>query len=519
MKILTMPEQHKLIASLIISIAAIGVFFSLPIYLLHSIEYSILLKPTPDNIKLVAFIKSCIDKYFVIGGMAFIVTCGVLTYNFIQFKNSSISLFKKLATLINYKTTPENNTQEEQDNILLSIKSKLHDAQYLLAILKVYPEPRIICSIQHNYKIIAASDVTSNFLIYNSGGHIDKTQKLIGTSILLFFPNLRGIFENEVVERQIHKSNVNMSSDIYEQRIKKVVDSASGETFLVIEWHKVTDKISTIKNFEEKLTKVIDSVSSIASKLHIDANNLARYMQSTSSQSIKVAKSAEDTTSNMRDLSQSTNELYQTINQINEKATESSQITNDALQDAQKAASITQLLFNSAQQMNEIIDLIQNIIKKTNILALNARIESAHAGEYGKGFAIVADEVKTLANQSSQAASDIGAQIEEVRVGIGNVRQNTSKILETISKMQTLSHEVAGNVDAQKSSAIIIVKNIASVSLNCDNVLNHIKEIAVVANDSEAMAIDMLASANLLQAQVADLKSASSTYIEAQKAI
>lgn len=509
--------QQKLLVSLIAAIGVIGLFFSLPIYLLHSIEYSIMLKPTQSSTSLIAFIKSCIDRYFLMGGMAFILTCGVITYNFIQFKSGFNSLLNKLAKIADYKLPSDNNIQQEIENILLITKNKIHDAQYLKAILKVYPEPRIICDVEHNYKILAMSDVTNNFLRSNSNVNIEKTQKLIGTSIFTFLPNLKSIFENEMVGKLFHRSFVEIGTETYEQKIKKVVDSKINETFLVIEWHKITERLNTIKLFEEKLKQVVDGVSAIAEKLQYDANNLSKYMQGTSAQSAQVAKSAEDTTNNMKDLSQSTNELYEAINKINQKANESFQITNDALQDAQNAASITQLLFKSAQQMNEIIDLIQNIIKKTNMLALNARIESAHAGEYGKGFAIVADEVKMLANQSSQAASEIGEQIEEVRRGIENVRENTTKILSTISKMQILSNEVVDNVDSQKNSAMIIVKNIASVSINCDNVLNHIKEIAVAANDSENMATNMLNSANLLKQKVDDLKEASHSYIEVQK--
>src|SRR3546814_15338718 len=90
-------------------------------------------------------------------------------------------------------------------------------------------------------------------------------------------------------------------------------------------------------------------------------------------------------------------------------------MSRQATEEAERGDSRIQALAATAQQIGDVITLIQDIAEQTNLLALNATIEAARAGEAGKGFAVVASEVKSLASQTARAAEEIRSQIEEIQ--------------------------------------------------------------------------------------------------------
>ena len=108
-------------------------------------------------------------------------------------------------------------------------------------------------------------------------------------------------------------------------------------------------------------------------------------------------------------------ELSSSINEIRRQVAESSRIAQDAVLQTQSANSVVQGLLKAASEIDKVVELINGIAKKTNLLILNATIESARAGEAGKGFSIVASEVKSLANQTSVATDEIRAQITGIQ--------------------------------------------------------------------------------------------------------
>ena len=95
----------------------------------------------------------------------------------------------------------------------------------------------------------------------------------------------------------------------------------------------------------------------------------------------------------------------------------------DIAEVSQEVAQSVELLTERSQEIGKIVDLITGIAEQTNLLALNAAIEAARAGDAGRGFAVVAEEVRKLAEESAQAAEQIGALISEIQKNTGETSE------------------------------------------------------------------------------------------------
>ncbi|KLP86146.1 chemoreceptor protein [Enterobacter asburiae] len=164
-----------------------------------------------------------------------------------------------------------------------------------------------------------------------------------------------------------------------------------------------------------------------------------------------------------------------------------------------QVASNMQSITECAQQMTEIISLIDGIAFQTNILALNAAVEAARAGDHGKGFSVVAEEVRNLAHRSAEAAKNIKTLIE---VTSSNVTQGAS----VVSQAEKNMHEIvtgSGNVsrlmDEISASTSEQEKGISQITLA-------LSELERVTQSNVAMAEELNGSSDVLRNQVIELQ-------------
>lgn len=164
-----------------------------------------------------------------------------------------------------------------------------------------------------------------------------------------------------------------------------------------------------------------------------------------------------------------------------------------------QVANNMQSITECAQQMTEIISLIDGIAFQTNILALNAAVEAARAGDHGKGFSVVAEEVRNLAHRSAEAAKNIKALIE---VTSSNVTQGAT----VVSQAEKNMHEIvtgSGNVsrlmDEISASTSEQEKGISQITLA-------LSELERVTQSNVAMAEELNGSSDVLRNQVIELQ-------------
>jgi methyl-accepting chemotaxis protein len=253
--------------------------------------------------------------------------------------------------------------------------------------------------------------------------------------------------------------------------------------------------------FSSSVGGVINTVSSAAVELTASAKQLSSNARQTSEQSVVVAAASEQASSNTQTVASAAEELTSSIQEISRQVAASSQITTDAVQHAQTANDKVSGLVHSAQRVGEVVGMITDIAEQTNLLALNATIEAARAGEAGKGFAVVASEVKNLANQTAKATEEIGRQITDIQNATDEAVSVIKEVTEVIGKINEIAGNIASAVEEQGAATNEIARNVEQAAAGTSSVNETIQHVSAAADETGASADGILHATNELAVQ------------------
>jgi methyl-accepting chemotaxis protein len=260
---------------------------------------------------------------------------------------------------------------------------------------------------------------------------------------------------------------------------------------------------------ERSITGLLQALNGAASDMRTTSKSMFDMVMETGEQAMAAAGASQDANANVQTAAAATEELSSSTAQINQRALHSAQIANKAAEETERAGSVVQALHATASEIGEVVRMIEEIASQTNLLALNATIEAARAGEAGRGFGVVAGEVKNLAGQTAKATADIAARVAAIQSATDQAVQAIQGVRSTIGEMREISHFVATTMESQSVATSEIAANTqlvagaaAQATENAENVSSSVESTGAAANQVVEAAIDLNRQAEALRREI-----------------
>lgn len=381
-----------------------------------------------------------------------------------------------------------------------------------------------------NYDMQAICDAFFGSLIESIGFSIEHLQTENGKDRLEYLKQIK-----EEVDILVNQGAILAAGDLKNEKLEKEINGTLGKAFTDIKHslsilvqqgetiaegnliHEVLDtKVEgdlgdAFQRLKGSITKTVSEFGTALEKLTINSNEiessgveLKQAASKTGELTEKTANAVLMVDENISSVSSAAEEMSVSIREITTNVHRATEVANQAKEIADSTCEVVNTLSESSKDIGKVVNVITNIAEQTNLLALNATIEAARAGESGKGFGVVANEVKLLAKNTADATGEISQKIEAIQSSSSEVIKSIEQISEVINEINKAQLSIASAMEEQTTTMNEIAKNMADTSTNSKAITEHMSEV----KDAVNITMDIAERSNKISTTLKDITSA-----------
>lgn len=280
-----------------------------------------------------------------------------------------------------------------------------------------------------------------------------------------------------------------------------------------------------IESFQKIINQVLGNVSDVsgaAAQLTASANQVAASSNQQSEAASSMAAAVEEMTVSIDQVADHAREAQSISSQAGEISTQGGEVIHNASDEMRKIAEsvnessgIVRALGEESNQISAIVNVIKDIADQTNLLALNAAIEAARAGEQGRGFAVVADEVRKLSERTAKSTQEIAVMIGKIQSGTQQAVSSMEVGASRVSDGVALANKAGESINQIKSGAQQVVQAVNDISMAIreqsvasNEIAKNVETIAQMSEENSTATQQTASTAKHLEALAIELKEA-----------
>jgi methyl-accepting chemotaxis protein len=261
------------------------------------------------------------------------------------------------------------------------------------------------------------------------------------------------------------------------EEIKAAQEKANAETATA----RRDGVMAMAEKFESSLLGIVEQLNTTARSLGDTADALHTDADHTRTRTIDVAHSIDEASGNVQSVAGATEEMAASSKAIADQASHAAQAAQGAADKAQETHAKVSAMLEASNRIGSSIEMISQITSQTNLLALNATIEAARAGDAGRGFNVVATEVKALAQQTARATSEISEQVKSVQEATQEASTAMNAIADLVISLRDISNAISESVIQQTAAVAEISRSTLDVASSTARINETVAEVSETA--------------------------------------